>query len=99
MAINASPLDDSEPFALNQLQVIKNKGASIKSDRHNIAKNVRAYRRRIAAAGEQEVLFRVSNHTVEVIDELKKRLGLRNRGQVLEQLFQQGRETTEHYTT
>jgi hypothetical protein len=53
----------------------------------------------IAAAGEQEVLFRVSNQTVAVIDDLKKRLGLRNRGQVLEQLFQQRRESAQQQTT
>jgi len=51
----------------------------------------RAYRRRIIAAGEQEVLFRLSNETVALIDELKERQGLRNRGQVLEQLIQIGR--------
>jgi hypothetical protein len=52
----------------------------------------RAYRRRLAAAGEQEVLFRVSNKTLALIDEIKKRHGLRNRGQVLEQFFAQRRE-------
>jgi hypothetical protein len=51
----------------------------------------RAYRRRIIAAGEQEVLFRLSNETVALIDELKRRHGLRNRGQVLEQLIERGR--------
>ena len=64
----------------------------MKPDQHKIAAHVRAYRRRIAAAGEQEVLFRLSNKTVARIDELKQNLGLRNRGQVLEQLFQQRRE-------
>jgi hypothetical protein len=51
----------------------------------------RAYRRRLAAAGEQEVLFRLSNETVAFIDEIKERQGLRNRGQVLEQLIEKGR--------
>ena len=32
-------------------------------------------------------MFKLSNETVALIDELKERLGLRNRGQVLEQLF------------
>ena len=40
------------------------------------------YRRRLAAAGKQEVLLRLSNETVALIDELKERQGLRNRGQV-----------------
>ena len=51
----------------------------------------RAYRRRLAAAGDQEVLFRLSNETVALIDEIKERQGLRNRGQVLEQLIEIGR--------
>jgi hypothetical protein len=45
----------------------------------------RAYRRRLAEAGEQEVLFRLSNGTLALIDEIKERRGLRNRGQVIEQ--------------
>jgi hypothetical protein len=65
------------------------------SERPTIAEHVRAYRRRIAAAGEQEVLVRLSSETVAVIDELKQRLGLRNRGQVLEQLFEQRREAVQ----
>ena len=59
----------------------------------------RAYRRRMAAAGEQEVLFRLSNATVALIDELKQRHGLRNRGQVLEQLFGQRREVAQRQMT
>ena len=43
------------------------------------------YRRRIAEAGEQEVLLRLSNETIAVMDQLKARYGLRNRGQVIEQ--------------
>jgi Ribbon-helix-helix protein, copG family len=67
----------------------------MKPDHRKIAAHVRAYRRRIAAAGEQEVLFKLSNNTVARIDELKQSLGLRNRGQVLEQLFQQRREVAQ----
>jgi hypothetical protein len=55
----------------------------------------RAYRRRIAASGEQEVLFRLSNETVALIDELKERQGMRNRGQVLEQLIKVGRKAAQ----
>ena len=55
----------------------------------------RAYRRRLAAAGEQEVLFRLSNETIARIDEIKERQRLRNRGQVLEQLFEKGRATAQ----
>jgi hypothetical protein len=64
----------------------------------------RRYRRRIAEAGEKEVLFRLSNETIALIDEIKERQGLRNRGQVLEQehsarellkLFEQRREAAQ----
>jgi hypothetical protein len=60
----------------------------MKADHPTIAEHVRAYRRRIAAAGEQEVLFKLPNETVALLDELKKRHGLRNRGQVLLQLIE-----------
>jgi hypothetical protein len=85
-------LDDSAHYSYLGLQVTVRWGLVIKHDHQNIAQHVRAYRRRIAAAGEQEVLFKLSNETVAVIDDLKKRLGLRNRGQVLEQLIERGRE-------
>ena len=55
----------------------------------------RAYRRRLAAAGEQEVLFRLSNETLALIDAIKERQGLRNRGQVLQQLIEKGRAVTQ----
>jgi hypothetical protein len=64
----------------------------------------RAYRRRLAAAGKQEVLFRLSNETIALIDQIKERQGLRNRSQVLEKehsarellkLFEQRRQTTQ----
>jgi hypothetical protein len=64
----------------------------------------RAYRRRLAAAGEHEVIFRLSNETLALIDELKQRHRLRNRGQVLEhehsarellKLFEQRREAAQ----
>ena len=67
----------------------------MKADHPAIAEHVRAYRRRIAAAGEQEVLFRLPNETVALIDEFKQRQGLRNRGQVLEQLNEIGRTVTQ----
>jgi hypothetical protein len=64
----------------------------------------RAYRRRLVDAGEQEVLLRLSNETVALLDEIKERQGLRNRGQVLEhehsarellKLFEQRREAAQ----
>jgi hypothetical protein len=67
----------------------------MKPDQRRVAENVRAYRQRIAAAGEQEVLFRLPNEAVALIDELKQRLGLRNRGQVVVELIERGREVAQ----
>lgn len=64
----------------------------------------RAYRRRIATAGEKEVWLRLSNETISLIDEIKERHGLRNRGQVIEheisarellKLFEQRRQANQ----
>jgi hypothetical protein len=71
----------------------------MKADHPTIAEHVRAYRRRIAAAGEQEVLFRLPNETVALIDEFKQRQGLRNRGQALMQLIERGREVGQQQMT
>jgi UDP-N-acetylmuramyl tripeptide synthase len=69
-----------------------------------VSERQRARRRRIIAAGEQEVLFKLSNETVALIDEIKERQGLRNRGEVLEhahsarellKLFEQRREAAQ----
>jgi hypothetical protein len=69
---------------------------------HAICERSRAYRRRLAASGEQEVLIRLSNETIALIDQIKQRCGLRNRGQVIEhehsarellKLFEQRRAT------
>ena len=51
----------------------------------------RAYRRRLVAKGRLQFIADLPRETVAFIDELKERHGLRNRGQVLEQLIEQGR--------
>ena len=52
----------------------------------------RDYRARLRAAGGEEVLFQLPRETVALLDELKKRQGLRNRSQALLQLIERGRE-------
>ena len=58
----------------------------------------------IVDAGEQEVMFRLSKDTIALIDAIKARCGLRNRGEVLEhensarellKLFELRRETAQ----
>ena len=55
------------------------------------ANHSRAYRRRIAARGRLQFIADLPRETVAFLDELKERQGLRNRGQVLEQLIEIGR--------
>lgn len=55
----------------------------------------RAYRRRLAAQGQHQLVVALPRETVALIDELKERRGLRNRSQVLIQLIEQGREVTQ----
>jgi hypothetical protein len=71
----------------------------MKPDQRRVAENVRAYRQRIAAAGEQEVLFRLPNEAIALIDDLKQRLGLRNRGQVVVELIERGRGVAQQQAT
>lgn len=63
--------------------------------RSRIAEHVQAYRRRLAAAGDQEVLFKLPQQTVEMLDAIKERQGLRNRSQALLQLIEQGRASAQ----
>ena len=55
----------------------------------------RAYRRRIVAKGRLQFIADLPRETVAFLDELKERQGLRNRGQVLEQLIEKGRTVTQ----
>jgi len=51
----------------------------------------RARRRRIVAQGRFQFVADLPRATVAYLDEIKEREGLRNRGQVLEQLIEVGR--------
>ena len=55
----------------------------------------RAYRRRLAAQGQHQLVVALPRETVALIDELKERHGLRNRSQVLMQLIEQRRVVTQ----
>jgi hypothetical protein len=59
------------------------------SDKH------RAYRRRLVAKGRLQFIADLPRETVALLDEIKERQGLRNRGQVLEQLIARGRVVTQ----
>jgi hypothetical protein len=52
----------------------------------------RAYRRRLVANGNHQLVVALPRETVAFLDEIKERHGLRNRSQVLLQLIDQRRE-------
>lgn len=54
----------------------------------------RAYRRRLVAKGNHQLIVALPRETVALIDEIKERQRLRNRSQALLQLINQGREAT-----
>ena len=51
----------------------------------------RAYRQRLAASGNHQLVVALPRETVALLDDLKERHGLRNRSQALLQLIEQGR--------
>lgn len=59
------------------------------------ASKVALYRQRLRASGGGEVLFQLPRETITLIDDIKKRQGLRSRSQALLQLIEQGREATQ----
>ena len=66
-----------------------------KADRPSSTERTQAYRQRLRAAGDEEVLFKLPRQTIALLDELKQRHGLRNRSQALLQLIEQGRATAQ----
>lgn len=59
------------------------------------AEEMRAYRRRLAAEGQQEIIAALPLEAIAFLDQLKQRQGLRNRSQALLQLIEQGRQTAQ----
>jgi metal-responsive CopG/Arc/MetJ family transcriptional regulator len=57
-----------------------------------VSEKDRAYRRRLAQAGQHQLVVALPRETVAFLDELKERQGLRNRSQAVLQLIEQRRE-------
>jgi hypothetical protein len=51
----------------------------------------RAYRRRLAANGNHQLVIALPRELVALVDEIKQRQGLRNRSQAVQKLIEQGR--------
>lgn len=59
------------------------------------AEKNRLYRARLRAAGGEEVLLQLPRETVDLLDDLKERLGLRSRSQALLQLIEEKGSATQ----
>lgn len=55
----------------------------------------RAYRRRLAARGNHQLVVALPREIVALLDELKERNGLPSRSQALLQLIEKGREAAQ----
>jgi hypothetical protein len=55
----------------------------------------RAYRRRLVAKGNHQLIVALPRETVALLDEIKERQGLRNRSQAVLQLIERGRDTAQ----
>jgi hypothetical protein len=60
-----------------------------------VSEKDRAYRRRLAANGNHQLIVALPLETVALLDEIKERQGLRNRSQAVLQLIERGREVTQ----
>ena len=60
-----------------------------RANRPSSTERTQAYRQRLRAAGDEEVLLKLPRQTVALLDELKECHGLRNRSQALLQLIEE----------
>jgi hypothetical protein len=67
----------------------------MKTTENDLSDRYRAYRRRKLAKGRLQFIADLRREDLAFIDQLKERQGLRNRGQVLEQLIEIGRSVTQ----
>ena len=69
-----------------------------RANRPSSTERTQAYRQRLRAAGDEEVLLKLPRQTVALLDELKECHGLRNRSQALLQLIEEKGATAQHVT-
>ena len=60
-----------------------------------VSEKDRAYRRRLAASGNHQLIVALPRETVALLDQIKERQGLRNRSQAVLQLIERGRDTAQ----
>jgi hypothetical protein len=59
----------------------------------------RAYRRRLAAKGNHQIVVALPREIVALLDEVQQRQGLHNRSQAVLQLIERGRDAAQQYST
>ena len=69
-----------------------------RANRPSSTERTQAYRQRLRAAGDEEVLLKLPRQTVALLDELKECHGLRNRSQALLQLIGEKGATAQQMT-
>jgi hypothetical protein len=69
-----------------------------RANRPSSTERTQAYRQRLRAGGDEEVLLKLPRQTVALLDELKECHGLRNRSQALLQLIEEKGATAQHVT-
>ena len=60
-----------------------------------VSEKDRAYRRRLIASGNHQLIIALPRETIALLDEIKERQGLRNRSQAVLQLIERGREAAQ----
>lgn len=61
-----------------------------------VSERDRAYRRRLAARGQHQMIIALPRETVALLDEIKARQGFRNRSQTIRELIELGLEAIQH---
>jgi len=69
-----------------------------KAENPTSTERTQAYRQRLRAAGDEEVLLKLPRQTIALLDALKECHGLRSRSQAALQLIERGREATQQIT-
>ena len=99
---SARPSYESVDRRKNQfdtLLLVTDSGAPMpKADRPSSTERTQAYRQRLRAAGDEEVLLKLPRETIALLDDLKECHGLRNRSQALLQLIEHGRAIAQQIT-
>jgi len=83
------------PDLVYKNRVTSDSGVGMETTANTAGDKQRAYRQRLAANGNHQLIVALPRETVAFLDEIKERQGLRNRSQAVLQLIERGREVTQ----